>query len=185
MGGGLASRRVSLGEGASVVLPCNFCFEGRERAVTRTRPRTRLAKEPGELECRFPGSTLLPLSLFFLSPVPWRPPPPLPAPLRPAELAPGPGPAPFPGSGRRWMEAETQGQGRGARSPGAPLCARGRPSSTRRPLPGLWARTRASDGPRPGESRFSVLRSASGLLPEIAARGLGGGAPCWGSVPES
>ena len=167
------------------MLPCNFCVEGRERAVTRTRPRTRLAKEPGELECRFPGSTLLPLSLFFLSPVPWRPPPPLPAPLRPAELAPGPGPAPFPGSGRRWMEAETQGQGRGARSPGAPLCARGRPSSTRRPLPGLWARTRASDGPRPGESRFSVLRSASGLLPEIAARGLGGGAPCWGSVPES
>lgn len=68
-----------------------------------------------------------------------------PTPSRPVELAPGPGPAPFSSSGRRWMEAETLGQGRGARRPGAPLCAQGRPSPTRRPLPCPRARGRASD----------------------------------------
>lgn len=120
--------------------------------MNRSCPRTRLPREGrgGSRNAVFLGAPCCP---GVFSPEPPSAPPPggpcwPPAPLQPAELAPGPGPAPFPSSVRRWMEAETQGQGRGARRPGAPLCTKGRPSSTRCPLPGRWARAWSSDLPR-------------------------------------
>lgn len=130
--------------------PCNFCFAGRE-ACSESEPPRDLAPRAGGV-----GMQVFSLSLFFQAPSP-RPPaapcrPPAPQPL--GEFAPGPGPAPFPGSRLRWMEAETQGQGRGARRPGALLCARDRPSSTRRPLLRSWARAGSSDLPGHGELHF-------------------------------
>lgn len=158
---GAGSRRVVglvQGRGSSLVHSCNFCFGGREASSEMEPLRDPLPKELGELECRFPPSILQPSSYFPPPPDPFSPPPAAPcrppAPQQPGELALGPGPAPFPGSGRRWMEAETQGQGRGARGPGAPLCARVRPSSTRPLLPDPQTRARSSDLPGRGELHF-------------------------------
>lgn len=153
--------------------------------MNRSCPRTRLPREGrgGSRNAVFLGAPCCP---GVFSPEPPSAPPPggpcwPPAPLQPAELAPGPGPAPFPSSVRRWMEAETQGQGRGARRPGAPLCTKGRPSSTRCPLPGRWARAWSSDLPR--RAFQDTQKPRQGPLPETVVRR--GGHPCRCGGPGS
>ena len=170
------------GRGLPRCIPATFALGGGWEACSESEPPRDLAPEGA-------GGVGMQVSsehsaALFSEPLPPAPGGPLSAPARqqPCELALGPGPAPFPGSGRRWMEAETQGQGRGARRPGAPLCARARPSSTLLPLPDPQARALTSDLPGRGELRFRTPEN-SRQWPQPQNQRARGGAPLWGGVP--